>query len=86
MRAVIGRLAHDEPGFDVNRAAQSSSARIAPALPGLDEGVGGALFDLERSADRTGFRRDGLAPVRAAHRPSRLRARPRDSQKLVEAG
>ena len=47
MRAIIGRLAHAEPGFDVNRAAQSSSARIAPALPNLDVRVGGALFDLE---------------------------------------
>jgi len=47
MRAFIGRLTHAEPGFDVNDAAQSSSARIAPALPSLDEGVGGALFDLE---------------------------------------
>jgi hypothetical protein len=79
MRAFIGRLAHAEPGFDVNHAAQSSSARVAPALPGLDEGVSGALFDLERSAERTGFRRDGLAPVRAAQRPepvARRRSQP----------
>ena len=49
---------------DVGGAAETRFARIASALPGLDERVGGAVFDLERSADRTGFRRNGLAPVR----------------------
>ncbi|RAZ88833.1 hypothetical protein DPM33_20555 [Mesorhizobium hawassense] len=60
---------------DVGGVAETRSARIAQALPGLDECVGGAVFDLERSADRTGFRRDGLAPVRASHRPESVARR-----------
>ena len=57
MRAFIGRLAHAEPGFDVNHAGQSSDTDKAFC-------VSATKFHSDRFAcSRRSFFPEGVAPV-----------------------